>query len=634
MKKLVFIVLMLFVFITACETEKKDDNGNESNQEILGDLQEITKEQAAVRAADNTENMIKNLSESLKFIEDSMFIQDIFDSIFIGEDQSDEMERPYDPREEPTENPEEWEEEPREEEYNSEFDEDENLEIEFDDFAESLREFLDENIFVEEQFESDDGTSIVYLLKPEIFCAAKEDEEDYNYETNSDNPNEGRPEVPRENSGNNADYEDNRDGENFTPENDPPEPENHMYNEGYNNYEEENQDCEKILTEIPIRLKFYSYNEGDVDIEVLVGEDKDVILHIQLYADLLAGDINLGNVKDFAEEVTRILEEDEEEVMPEILEGVIRAELKKENSNKFTAKLKIKEDLSIKVSDENKVYSIDVKPSEISISADSAAKILSASINIGELDAKGPYEDFVNSFYENAESCWGYYDEELNEYVEECDEVEEAPVVSGILNLLLSGLSSTVEFSADSESISFTEIGLGENTSKLNKDDTTLLAIDINKDTGRSFDFSFYKNEDENFAFKFNPEFNLSLMFLMESIMDDVKDLPSFMKNETLSFVLNGADEPEISILESENPEPENDTELESNMDNEPDKIKVEKGTLTISSTAAPSDTVTVEAGMCLYPEDEEDDETNNENNEEEQGHEILSHLISGSCSE
>ncbi len=58
----------------------------------------------------------------------------------------------------------------------------------------------------------------------------------------------------------------------------------------------------------------------------------------------------------------------------------------------------------------------------------------------------------------------------------------------GNLDIDWQGLTYQIDLSADSDSVAVRNIGLGDGTSTIKLDSETLLSVDLNKDSGRSFD--------------------------------------------------------------------------------------------------------------------------------------------------
>jgi hypothetical protein len=124
----------------------------------------------------------------------------------------------------------------------------------------------------------------------------------------------------------------------------------------------------------------------------------------------------------------------------------------------------------------------------------------------------------------------------------------------------------------------------------INKDDTNIVAVTLNPDSGHHFNLSVAPDAAHNSGLiSASPELDLSIGLFFAPIAADFLDVPDYALDETFHVLLSGQDPAQILPL------PENVATLW------PGGIQVAAGSLVLSSTSAlPGSTVTVPQGQCL----------------------------------
>jgi hypothetical protein len=143
---------------------------------------------------------------------------------------------------------------------------------------------------------------------------------------------------------------------------------------------------------------------------------------------------------------------------------------------------------------------------------------------------------------------------------------------------LLGGYSGGLEFDGNTDVLRFTELGLGDVTTTVKHEGNTLLALDINPDSGRRFDMT-VTDTDQGAQLTFAPTLDVRLLLNFAHIADQVSDIETPLLDDQLRLWFEG-DSPSLEVFESQ--------------------IRVLSGTLHAQSSAAPESSVSVEAGMCL----------------------------------
>jgi hypothetical protein len=153
-----------------------------------------------------------------------------------------------------------------------------------------------------------------------------------------------------------------------------------------------------------------------------------------------------------------------------------------------------------------------------------------------------------------------------------------APSYTGLIDILLGGYSGSLEFDGNTDVLRFTDLGLGDVTTTVKHDGNTLLALDVNPDSGRRFDLT-VADTDLGTQLTFEPTLDVRLLLNFAHIADQVSDIETPLMNDQLRLWFEG-ESPSLEILEGQ--------------------IRVLSGTLHAESVAAPESSVIVEAGMCL----------------------------------
>jgi len=571
--------------------------GGEDNKEPVP----LETQQAALTATDNIENTLLDLADTIKFLEDSKLLKSSA-GFFWGSESTSMVCEPV-----PVGEPDDPWGEPNCYEVNEEEEFELDLQEGLDELAQEVVGWLHEHVFVDSQVETDDGKTIVYLLDPEVVCM----DEDTNRPDNMKVPPDdmGTDEAPGD-FGGGDEWEDEWDEDDGT------------------------EECKDFFTKLPVRVKLVSYKAGDLDVDILFGESQIDPLHLQLHADMLAMEIDLAKTKTVVEMALDVLGEEDDAFMPEVFAGEFRWELKKLDDNRVKFSYEVKKALQVVVKEGADTFSLTLDKSSASVTANKLEESLTWALNTGALTAAFPYQLFIDGMWGDDEEEWG--DDEWDDtppmkdppdrpaddmYGEE--EWKETPQVTGTMTLHLAGLTGEMTMTADDETATFKGLGLGKSASYLKRNDTSIFSVKLNEKNGWDFDLTFSLDGDDVLV-KVKPLLDLVVMGNLQAIADDLSEVPEFMLDETLQLLLDGASEPTVKFLDG-------------GEDGE-SAIQVAAGKLTLSSTAAPADTVVVNTGQCLVGEDDEatidgggDGSYDEEAEEEDDGH-LLASLHGDAC--
>lgn len=537
---------------------------------------------AALTTTENIINHVEDLNGILQFLEASALIEETFGMF---EDSSMVCEpAEYVPGEEPGE-PDCWEPEPEE------------FEVELDKVADDIQEFLNQNVFVDSQIELEDGSNVVYLLSPDIFCDGPSQASG-----GGDNTTVPKPGEPADKADEFGDEEWDEEGE---------------------------DDCAQFLQDIEVRVRVVSYSEGNVDIDILFGVDQLAPLHLQIYEDKLAMEVDLAITKAVAQLFVDTFGEGDEDVdLPEIFEGKMRAELKKDSATKYSLTYSVEENIKVGMTLDGDEFSAELGKSSMTASVDSTAQTIAWDVDFNELTVNAPYQLFIDAWYDEGEDDWDdeYPDDPPEVPADDIyDEDPETPQVSGALTLFVAGFSGAATFAAADETVTVSGLGLGDAPSYIKKGATSLVSVSLNRDNGWAADFVMdYDGNDMTMVV--SPLFDVAVTWFLKGIESDLDEVPAFLLDETFQVTLDSDPAPSVTFLDGS--------------DDADGALKVTAGKLTLSSTAAPEETVTVETGMCLMGmEDEEssgspdiDGEEDPLPEETDDGHELLSSFVAEQC--
>lgn len=409
------------------------------------------------------------------------------------------------------------------------------MRTELEDGIRELVQELSERIFNEENVETSDDTSVTYLLGPEDLCAALEA---------GDVLSDG---TVVESAGG------------FDPE------------------------CVDDVTRAAIRLRVTSPSEGNVDVTLILTEQRFEPVVFELHQERLAVTADLDQLTSSIE----ALGEDLEGL--ESLEGRVQFELVKNAPLDYSARYNVLDDVKVVVTDDagNRLQvSVGASTPTLEGRIDGNAKTVSASYGLGPVRVSGPLALFADMFEGSEESSDSLDVGSTGEALVAPEPVpapEPAKVYTGMIEAVLGGLDGTFTYDGVADAFSLTNLGLGDESTTLKHDGNTLLALDVNQGAGRHFDLTVHDTAS-GLELTFSPTLDVSLALGFQHIADQV-EVPEALMNDTLRFFFDGQNP---SIRGRDN------------------GLEVTSGTLHLTSSAHPEYDVTVSAGRCLLGGEEE----------------------------
>lgn len=326
---------------------------------------------------------------------------------------------------------------------------------------------------------------------------------------------------------------------------------------------EESEPCEPL--EAPIRVSVTSLGQGDLDVEVLFGEERVNPVDIHIHRDLLGATVDMAAVKSVLESLF-----EEESEVPEVMEGIVELGLHRRSEQAFEGVVSLPEGVAFALGIEGETLEVNVEAAAPLASAafDFAAETMEAQVDMSAIDVKLPMAALFDD-----EEC--EFDAERGEEV--CTPVE---LPAGPMLVHVDGVTGRLLFDATSEQVTLTGAGLGDDTTTVHIGDDQIIAVDVNAGQGRTFDAAVAVT-DEAISVSFAPSLKIDVAFDMGSAGLDV---PEFLLDEDLSVSLEGSN-PTVSFGD--------------------ERIQVSGGTLLFSSTSHGD--VLIEDGMCIGSVEEEE---------------------------
>ncbi|GEM_PF-4210212 len=297
-------------------------------------------------------------------------------------------------------------------------------------------------------------------------------------------------------------------------------------------------DCITNVNKAQVRLVVTSPEPNAVDIDVLVGPNRDNPLSLEFHEDFLSVEADLDGIDGAATYLdSKGLLELGNEQLPTTFQGRIRAEIKIEGPKKLSGSLSVLRALNVAGGD----FGVQIEASEptYKVTLDGINETLSILADLGKTDLAFPLN----------EKDWAVH---------------------------LGGLNGEAVFSAGTDSITLTELGFGEETSTLHIDGQKAITFDINPTSGRKIDLIASPTAD---GAKLDFASALDIIVGLNFANIDVY-ANEFVDDDTFRFSLEG-NSPSLKIEEG--------------------KIEVVEGTLKMSLENA-GDSLEATAGQCISP--------------------------------
>ncbi len=320
------------------------------------------------------------------------------------------------------------------------------------------------------------------------------------------------------------------------------------------------EECLDTYKKMQLRIKATLVGSDGVDFVIMFGPDRISPLRIEARPTRLAVEADLGAAKETYEFLAPIMGE-ESEAIAEVIEGVIRAEIRINGEQDVTLLGSILEAIKVEVAEPRGTVSLGLAASDplASIHVQGLSQTMSLAINAGAFDLSLPYAI-----------------------------VTENDASTGTFAVHLDGLSASASLLSDNDVLTVTGIGLGDAPSTIKLDDTTLVEVNLNEDSGRRLALEIAPNAGVA-SFTVTPELALEIVTNLAPIAADDPEIPAYMHDETLGVTLTGISDAMVV------PVPASLTF--------PGGLKVVRGALLLTA-ASDGSVVQVNEGECLVSDE------------------------------
>lgn len=331
-----------------------------------------------------------------------------------------------------------------------------------------------------------------------------------------------------------------------------------------------NAECLDKLTTNPLRFAVTSNTDDSLNVALLVGQDR----HNPATALLSETKVSVrGNLGEYMDAIRLYMTAEQQKNLPEKLAGVTEWSLEKRGEGDFALTSSIIERFELLTGQaKGKPVSVTMQPSSPTsqVTINSVTNTIGFRENIGTIDVSAAGTAVCNS--------------SMN-----CGTQEQ----SGTFGLHLAGLTGEFAATAHATDLTFSNLGLGSESSYLASNGRQLTTVDVNPNAGRRFSMNFSKTAEGTLV-TFEPALDLRIAMAMSNLSDSMRvDLPEWLANEVFDVTLGGAPKPSVLVPATTcdaNGQPQTKEQLE-----------VVAGSLQLKATSIPN-SIDATAGMCLVP--------------------------------
>jgi hypothetical protein len=362
------------------------------------------------------------------------------------------------------------------------------------DEIDKLEAKLRDEVFIDANLDSDDGTHAVYRIPVSVLCPPLADD--------ASEPDVSTPEpVP------------------VPPAEPAPDPE-----------------CVDRAERYVPKLRLSSPGNQNIDVDLLLGAARREVASFQLYSDRLGVSVNLGELSALTTEVGDDLGGIES------LAGKIQVELVRKAEKFYSLRYNILEEVKLVTNTDGESITVTEAARspifELALDGRNGADgTVTGTYDLGAVRVSGPLNAFRDTFGSDEE-----YDADGN--------LLPANSYTGTIELLLAGLQGSLAYSGNTDKLLFQGLGLGDTSSFLKHNGQTVFQLDLNPDSGRHFDLTWEKGI-EHPKLTFSPTFDLSFVTKLQLLADQIEDIPSQWLDNVYHFWFEGAD-PALEVQDSQ----------------------------------------------------------------------------------
>lgn len=335
--------------------------------------------------------------------------------------------------------------------------------------------------------------------------------------------------------------------------------------------------CIDNLTRNPIRFAVTANTDDSLNVSLLIGDARHKPATAVLAADKLSLRGDLAEVKDT---LRLFMTTDQQANLPEQLSGVLESSIEKRAAGEFVISSSVLEKVDVLVGQaKGKPVAVTVQPSSPStqLTINSHTNTIGYAVNWAAVDVQVAGAAVCNS---------------------RCGMQEKTGTFSGHL----AGYTGEFAFTQGATELTFSGVGLGNDTSYVALNGDRLGTLDVNPTQGRKLNVTFKKTAQGTLV-TFDPALDIKLALMLNKLSDSLRvDMPAWLSNEIFEVLLGGPAKPSV-LVPSGGCSPTGSSATKN-------QLQVVSGELKLmsSSLATPVD---VSAGMCLVPLEGSDSNAN-----------------------
>jgi hypothetical protein len=330
--------------------------------------------------------------------------------------------------------------------------------------------------------------------------------------------------------------------------------------------------CEKFFTEHELRLEVrrVSCDAGEnLRIDLVADPERRKVLA----ADLM--ETRLDAAVDVGESIGRLKAYGtfRDSVVFDRAQGRLAFAIDTDAAGAATMRLAVPLAVDIKLHDDStrEGFAVGRADNAFSVNANPTTKKIHAGVALANIDTTMPLKDFVSAFFNRSSTAAG----------------------TDVVTLSLPGVQGDFDYDGSADAIAIHSLGLGDSTSRVTHGDATLLAIDVNADTGRHVDVNVSTNPQRELVIDLAPKLRLDLTYSMASVNPLVKNLEAYALDDQVSIQIDGP--PGLRLMEAA---VGTSTLMRGGTGW---LLGMTVGHLALTSRAVPAENVDVAAGKCLF---------------------------------
>jgi hypothetical protein len=317
-------------------------------------------------------------------------------------------------------------------------------------------------------------------------------------------------------------------------------------------------ECAAQIDDMELRIRATEAGDG-MDIGFRIGPDQDEPFVLELRSDRLSAVIDLADLKGAAEFLGGGEAEAE---LPKVMEGVVAFSLLVPAQNEVEIQASVRERIRFETdsSGSGPAMKFETEARDPMYSVRMGEQSLVMSVDVGRTRVTGPWSEV---------------------YGEEGDGLE-----LGDLDIDWQGLTYEIDLEAGSDVLAVHNIGLGDGTSTMKLDGETLLSVDLNKDSGRTFDIELTLDEAGLPRLAMDPGIDLQVSYDLQALVDGGVAVDAPLLSSSYSFAVRG-EKPTLQPVEADA------------ITGFPGGVRVISGEIAISAEGV-ADVLVVPEGKCL----------------------------------